>query len=275
MSRSRSRSPRSPRKAGDEPEWRCKNCTTNNLESVSVCVKCRLPRGKDRSEVFKEDWECCRCGAVNFSRRIDCYKCHTKKPPIDPKFPDDWICPDCKGVNFSKRTDCYKCRAPKPAYYSNNNYWGGGGGGGYRNSQPSVPQYGNNVVPDADPVTGETHWMCRVCGVSNFYARLDCYRCFEMKPGSQNREAGQRDNNNNNGGNGQYPNDPSALTIPGQSMGGGGGPVAPSYNKYVPQYVQGMRKNDWVCPACEGLNFSRRLDCYKCRTLKPEEISVA
>ena len=37
-------------------------------------------------------------------------------------------------------------------------------------------------APDVDPLTGEAEWPCPVCGVSNFYKRFDCYRCFEKKP---------------------------------------------------------------------------------------------
>ena len=27
--------------------------------------------------------------------------------------------------------------------------------------------------------------------------------------------------------------------------------------------------NDWLCPKCNGHNYSRREDCYKCKTAKP------
>ena len=29
-------------------------------------------------------------------------------------------------------------------------------------------------------------------------------------------------------------------------------------------------KDDWMCPKCNGNNFSRRVDCYKCKTPKPD-----
>ena len=41
-------------------------------------------------------------------------------PPSGPltipkkRFATDWICPGCQGLNYSKRVDCYKCHAPKP-----------------------------------------------------------------------------------------------------------------------------------------------------------------
>ena len=27
---------------------------------------------------------------------------------------------------------------------------------------------------------------------------------------------------------------------------------------------------EWICPGCQGLNFSKRVDCFKCHAAKPE-----
>jgi hypothetical protein len=28
---------------------------------------------------------------------------------------------------------------------------------------------------------------------------------------------------------------------------------------------------EWICPKCDGRNYSRRIDCYKCKAEKPKE----
>ena len=102
---------------------------TSYVPSHNYISQLHLCQGKDKKDVFTEDWECDKCGSNNFSRRIDCFKCHARKPPIDPKHPNDWECRNCKGNNFSRRIDCFKCGEPKPRFISSSGGPGGGGGG--------------------------------------------------------------------------------------------------------------------------------------------------
>ena len=104
----------------------------------------------EKKEIYKEDWECPKCKSNNFSRRMDCYKCHARKPPRDPKHPDDWECMKCKGNNFSRRVDCFKCQEPKPHFLGH-----------------SYSDRGNE-------------WSCG-CGAKNFPGRNSCFKCHAPK----------------------------------------------------------------------------------------------
>ncbi|KAG0166377.1 hypothetical protein DFQ28_005964 [Apophysomyces sp. BC1034] len=90
------------------------------------------------------DWDCPSCGANNFARRTDCFKCSTARPEgaggdgerrgPPPRRDGDWDCSGCGASNFARRTDCFKCSAPKA------DGAGDSGFGGY----DSTPAYGND-----------------------------------------------------------------------------------------------------------------------------------
>ncbi|KAF7727786.1 hypothetical protein EC973_007017 [Apophysomyces ossiformis] len=72
--------------------------------------------GRERRE---GDWDCSSCGANNFSRRSECFKCGTARPDDGsgsrgppPRRDGDWSC-SCGVSNFSRRTECFKCGLPK------------------------------------------------------------------------------------------------------------------------------------------------------------------
>ncbi len=58
----------------------------------------------------KGDWKCCICQSMNFSTRLNCFKCDYFEPEQKVRIlkRGDWFC-DCGLVNYSNRNTCYKC----------------------------------------------------------------------------------------------------------------------------------------------------------------------
>jgi len=291
-------------------DWECDKCGSNNFSRRIDCFKCHA-RKPPIDPKHPNDWECRNCKGNNFSRRIDCFKCGEPKPrfisssggpgggggggaggPGQEARDGSWFC-DCGVLNYSRRTDCFKCHLPKPRSYNSSNN---------RSHQPSYPveqrinmsrirsptpergyrqrspiRFNPGAIPerapDVDPLTGEAEWPCPVCGVSNFYKRFDCYRCFEKKPldGVMVREGRAfseppRDHT--------APRDHAApRDHPYQE------PPRATYSAYKPSsppdgplsIPKKRFPTDWICPDCHGLNYSKRTDCFKCHLAKPEE----
>jgi len=272
-------------------DWECEKCHANNFSRRIDCFKCHA-RKPPADPKHPNDWECRSCKGNNFSRRIDCFKCGEPKPRFisssdrgdhgeEPR-DGSWFC-DCGLLNYSRRTECFKCRLPKPRGYNSRSSQSYGieqrvgmsrirsptPERGYRQRSPIRFNPGSGSIPerapDVDPVTGEAEWHCPMCGVSNFYKRFDCYRCFEKKP----LESGVivRDGK-------VYSEPPRENSYVEQSR--------PSYSAYNqppvtapppgPLSIPKKRfPTDWICPECKGLNYSKRTDCFKCHLTKPEE----
>ncbi|KAJ8430323.1 hypothetical protein Cgig2_015380 [Carnegiea gigantea] len=70
-------------------------------------------------EMKKADWVCPQCSFVNFSRNVQCRKCHAGNPKgvnsrqVEMKA-GDWNCPKCSFMNFSRNVRCRKCHAENP-----------------------------------------------------------------------------------------------------------------------------------------------------------------
>lgn len=83
-------------------------------------------------------------------------------------------------------------------------------------------------------------WTCPACQTATSTYDKECRQCHEARPAAEPRDA----------------RDVWAAEREAVSSGGGGG-GGPSF-----------RKNDWYCASCNGLNFSRRSDCYQCGTVR-------
>lgn len=208
------------------------------------------------------DWDCKACKGMNYASRLYCFKCKAPKDDTLPKFEEskasrDWICGNCNENNFGTRKICFKCSAPPSAFNPSNaktdQDWECMDCSGnnfsrrvdcYRchapkpSPRPSKPSYDSKYVGD---------WICPECSGNNYSKRVDCYRCSAPKPED---EWGRRSN----------PNRPQFDRQPRSQFNGDRPPVF--QNKYV---------DDWICPntQCGGNNFSKRVDCYKCKTVKP------
>ncbi|KAL5270401.1 hypothetical protein ACHWQZ_G001204 [Mnemiopsis leidyi] len=270
-------------------DWECDKCRANNFSRRIDCFKCHA-RKPPLDPKHPHDWECPACKGNNFSRRVTCFKCGEPKPRfisssgIGTEEPRDgsWYC-DCGSLNYSRRTDCYKCRLPKPRGYDSRGSYGNQPRGGMSRMRSPTPERGYRQrspirfnpslperAPDVDPVTGEAEWLCPVCGVSNFYKRFDCYRCFEKKP----LDSGVivRD------GRPMYPEsrDPpyNADSAPRTTYSNISASSYSNVSAPPPGPLSIPKKRfptDWICPDCHGLNYSKRTDCFKCHLAKPED----
>ncbi|KAI9266795.1 P-loop containing nucleoside triphosphate hydrolase protein [Phascolomyces articulosus] len=67
---------------GKPGDWSCPSCSFSNFASRNECKQCQTANPNPSSGGGRErrdgDWDC-SCGAVNFSRRTDCYKCHAAR----------------------------------------------------------------------------------------------------------------------------------------------------------------------------------------------------
>ncbi|XP_066921715.1 uncharacterized protein [Clytia hemisphaerica] len=108
----------------------------------------------------------------------------------------DWLCPNCRETNFSRRTDCFKCHTPKglnaatpPRGDGNLGRAGsaGGGGGNCGRGGGRGGRGGNRggSNPGGGGQQGGPNWTCLACGESgNFANRNQCYKCKTNKDGT-------------------------------------------------------------------------------------------
>eukprot|EP00756_Hemistasia_phaeocysticola_P016680 Hpha_TRINITY_DN15494_c2_g7::TRINITY_DN15494_c2_g7_i1::g.177206::m.177206 len=75
------------------------------------------------------DWDCGKCGSLNFANRHQCYKCDAGRPAKErqdsggkkvarnasgAKASGDWVCDACGNHNFAVRDQCRKCNGKRP-----------------------------------------------------------------------------------------------------------------------------------------------------------------
>jgi len=182
-----------PFKDGD---WICEVCGNLNFARRTECHRdsCKAPR-PSRGEQYKQrnsgsgpgsipkisnvdsrpgDWNCKKCGNLNFSFRTECNRSTCKEPrsyrdegSMDrsggtgdegsrPKVRDgDWICEKCGYMNFARRTECNQCKAPRS---------------GLSQSGGSTRTGGYGQARGGD-------WVCDKCNYMNFARRTECNEC--------------------------------------------------------------------------------------------------
>lgn len=186
----------------------------------------------------------------------------------------DWACPSCEASNFSFRTECYQCYEPRPA------------------SAGAPPPA--RVYEPRERAPGD--WDCPACGVDNFARRLECFKCGEPHPDPDSvpervyREPRQprRDWNNEGGYEARAPR-PGNWDCPacgcdnfgfrtecfqcGDPRGDAPDSQRGRFDRFDNNQSreQSLKPGDWMCPECNGHNFARRMDCFKCQAPRPEE----
>jgi len=176
----------------------------------------------------------------------------------------DWLCAECGNHNFARRKECHRssCGAPRPLRSSNqplrSSDWKCDDCGEVNFARRSVCF--NNACMKPRPSMGEGtsarmersdtggwgkargprarggDWNCGSCGFRNFARRSECKDCGEPRSDNSTESAG-----------------------------------AQRYNPYEETSKQG-RPGDWVCQACDMVNFARRDKCHRnsCRAPRPE-----
>ncbi|CAO2818105.1 unnamed protein product [Amaranthus hypochondriacus] len=92
-------------------DWNCLKCGFVNFQRNSHCRKCNEQNPKWVSvdvEMKKGDWKCIQCGIVNFASRRNCFRCKDPRPPRELN-PGEWECTKCDFLNFRRNVTCLKC----------------------------------------------------------------------------------------------------------------------------------------------------------------------
>lgn len=231
------------------------------------------------------DWNCPKCGDLQFARNTQCRQCG--EPKADggggsgggggaggagggknfESRDGDWNCPQCGDLQFAFRDSCRRCGIFKD---------GAAGGAQQTNNHQTKPgdwncsrcgdlQFARNVACrkcyapkpanaqlTTDPNTKPGDWNCPSCGDLQFARRDSCRQCNTPKP------------------------QPGMMGYPpnGQMGYPGGYGFEQAYQPYgapPPQAPQGGKSGDWMCPSCGDLQFSRRTECRQCNTPRPAE----
>lgn len=108
------------------------------------------------------DWNCPECGHLVFGSKRECYNCGKWRPkPATQARDGDWRCANCGDYpQFAKNTACRKCNVPR-----------------------RVPSETATSAVEA-PRKGD--WICSKCNDVQFATRVQCRKCGESKPASEN-----------------------------------------------------------------------------------------
>mmetsp|Transcript_32931 Transcript_32931/g.75566 ORF Transcript_32931/g.75566 Transcript_32931/m.75566 type:complete len:307 (+) Transcript_32931:2-922(+) len=108
------------------------------------------------------DWICPQCRANVFASKVECFKCHHKKPSGGVALiggaggvkAGDWVCPSCNATVFASKSACFKCGNAKPA----------------------------GVVVATAGAARPGDWTCPNCRANVFASKQQCFKCNTAKP---------------------------------------------------------------------------------------------
>mmetsp|Transcript_38986 Transcript_38986/g.72550 ORF Transcript_38986/g.72550 Transcript_38986/m.72550 type:complete len:438 (+) Transcript_38986:51-1364(+) len=272
--------------AGINGNWACAACNNVNFSSRDNCNLCGLskeeavlpaaasPRRSGPPVAGVDgNWACGDCGNVNFGKREVCNICQAPKfqthvghkrgaggVPV-AGMGGNWACENCQNVNFPHRDLCNICQSPKNADGKLGN-WSCHACGNINfphrescnacqapKSQDQAHQpptqtqnqaWNHAGGPRKGPVAGvDGNWLCGLCNNVNFPSKTVCNRCGE----------------------------PPAVSWGGVSFGSFAEPQTVQKGK-ARGPTPGVDGN-WLCAACQNVNFAHRLACNRCQDPKP------
>ena len=230
-----------------------------------MAVKRKAPAqasGSKNEPLREGEWNCAKCSAKNYSARISCYKCALSKRESElqtkGKAALDWECFKCKANNFSFRDSCFKC---------------------------SISRFESD---DIRALREGIPWVCRFCEIENRVTNTACFKCkrpqdiadvipprrayspprgmmgprdygprrsFSPPPMRYSFPVGQK----------LLPDPPSRPVSPLNKTPFLNRPLSP---------LPGTRSSDWQCLLCRTHNAPERKDCYKCTTIRGENVPI-
>lgn len=186
------------------------------------------PSKAARADDEGEQWQCEKCGNMNYSGRMQCNmrKCQAPKPG------QNWTCPECGNENYGNRMFCNmrSCQKAKPGLTLKE-----------ISMFPAVapPRSTGGVQPPA--------WTCPGCGNQNFPGRLKCNskKCGKPFP------AGAMPGVAMAGMMGPMGLQAAAAAYGMQMMA-----PRPSASKSKP-----APDGSWICTSCQNVNWPTRETC--------------
>mmetsp|Transcript_51045 Transcript_51045/g.148173 ORF Transcript_51045/g.148173 Transcript_51045/m.148173 type:complete len:486 (+) Transcript_51045:117-1574(+) len=227
------------------------------------------------------DWFCPSCNDLQFAKNQQCRKCGAANPggggaqPGSGGFglkPGDWYCPACKDHQFARNARCNKCGEanPNPTNASGN-------------SLPQKP--GDWTCPSCGDLQFAKNMSCRRCGMANpspgaslkaLQEGLATTQEFMQKPGDWTcPQCGDLVFARNTHCRKCMTANPNSMVTGGvfsMLMGNLGGAGAPG-GKGAGCGNPTPRTGDWFCPNCHDLQFARNLQCKRCGTPNPGNMS--
>eukprot|EP00928_Gymnodinium_smaydae_P052944 TRINITY_DN37060_c0_g1_i1.p2 TRINITY_DN37060_c0_g1~~TRINITY_DN37060_c0_g1_i1.p2 ORF type:complete len:315 (+),score=63.88 TRINITY_DN37060_c0_g1_i1:77-946(+) len=253
-----------PMRDGD---WICSSCQNHNFASRQNCNKCAAPK-----EDSEGGYGARRSKGPAPSKRASPYEQGGSRASAASSAASDggeremkegdWVCPQCENHNFASRVNCNRCGTLREG------------------------------MKQGD-------WICKGCKNHNFAKRSTCNKC------GSHRQDGDRGRPSGRGPVGTF-GSPSASPMhmamgyapmhmqqmmphpfmPGPAFAGKGFPgkgmmpvptasprVYAAYNHMpmaaAPQPVKNMKEGDWLCQMCGNHNFASRVECNKCKAVRP------
>jgi len=105
-------------------DWTCPICNGHIYASKQFCCKCKVNKHGTKATTTDNcnDWNCRKCGDLQFANRTKCRQCN------EPRFdmttlhnvsnsrirPGDWLCPKCGDHQFANNVTCRRCYTQNP-----------------------------------------------------------------------------------------------------------------------------------------------------------------